>query len=204
MVDFVTTTRAVARRFLYLRMGAMLEPVPYAAQRGEEDHGERRLYVFGERHRRINPDLKSRGAAAKRMILDRSGTLKPSPSSGIFVMAGQSCPKDGVASARQCPAIHVFSCLPVAKTWMPGTRPGMTSFTIQNFCVPRWCGAHLCCGTLPGIHAGHLDAVVLLAMFTTCTRRLTSARGLAGSLSLLLPYPTVTRSEPAMPYLSTR
>jgi hypothetical protein len=26
----------------------------------------------------------------------------------LFVMAGQSRPKDGVASARLCPAIHVF------------------------------------------------------------------------------------------------
>jgi hypothetical protein len=33
-------------------------------------------------------------------------------------MAGLSRPKDGVASARLCPAIHVFLA---AKTWMPGT-----------------------------------------------------------------------------------
>jgi hypothetical protein len=38
-------------------------------------------------------------------------------------MAGHSSPKDGVASARLCPAIHVFAS---RKTWMPGTGPGMT------------------------------------------------------------------------------
>jgi hypothetical protein len=26
------------------------------------------------------------------------------------------------------PAIHVFSCCFEEKTWMPGTRPGMTGF----------------------------------------------------------------------------
>jgi hypothetical protein len=26
------------------------------------------------------------------------------------------------------PAIHVFSCSIAARTWMPGTRPGMTTF----------------------------------------------------------------------------
>jgi hypothetical protein len=39
-------------------------------------------------------------------------------------MAGHSCPKDGVASLAYDPAIHV---LLAAKTWMPGTRPGMTN-----------------------------------------------------------------------------
>ena len=43
-----------------------------------------------------------------------------------LVMAGHSRPKDGVASARLCPAIHALSCATV-KTWMPGTRPGMTN-----------------------------------------------------------------------------
>jgi hypothetical protein len=40
------------------------------------------------------------------------------------VMAGHSRPKDGVLSHAYVPAIHVF--LFVAKSWMPGTRPGMT------------------------------------------------------------------------------
>jgi hypothetical protein len=44
-------------------------------------------------------------------------------------MAGHSRPKDGVASLAYVPAIHVF---PAAKTWMPGTRPGMTSNHHQN------------------------------------------------------------------------
>ena len=38
-------------------------------------------------------------------------------------MAGHSRPKDGVLSHAYVPAIHVF--IPI-KTWMPGTRPGMT------------------------------------------------------------------------------
>jgi len=42
-------------------------------------------------------------------------------------MAGRSRLKDGVASARLCPAIHVFLAYFEARTWMPGTRPGMTS-----------------------------------------------------------------------------
>jgi hypothetical protein len=41
------------------------------------------------------------------------------------VMAGHSRSKNGVASLAYDPAIHAF--LPtVAKTWMPGTSPGMT------------------------------------------------------------------------------
>src|SRR5262245_39725309 len=40
-------------------------------------------------------------------------------------MAGHSRPKDGVASARLCPAIHVL-LLRRRRTWMPGTSPGMT------------------------------------------------------------------------------
>jgi len=38
-------------------------------------------------------------------------------------MAGHSRPKDGVASLAYVPAIHA---LHEAKTWMPGTGPGMT------------------------------------------------------------------------------
>src|SRR5258708_3976482 len=47
-----------------------------------------------------------------------------------LVMAGHSRPKDGVASARLRPAIHVFLAATLVKTWMPGTSPGMTSFAI--------------------------------------------------------------------------
>ena len=64
------------------------------------------------------------------------------PASAIqhSVMAGHSRPKDGVLSpayvpaihdfalvmAGLVPAIHVFSLWQGGKTWMPGTRPGMT------------------------------------------------------------------------------
>jgi hypothetical protein len=30
------------------------------------------------------------------------------------------------------PAIHVFICAATGKTWMPGTRPGMTEIPKQN------------------------------------------------------------------------
>jgi hypothetical protein len=40
------------------------------------------------------------------------------------VMAGHSRPMDGVLSLAYVPAIHVL--LSRRKTWMPGTRPGMT------------------------------------------------------------------------------
>src|SRR5260370_34026044 len=41
-------------------------------------------------------------------------------------MAGHSRSKNGVASLAYVPAIHVFGAAR-CKTWMPGTRPGMTS-----------------------------------------------------------------------------
>ncbi len=62
----------------------------------------------------------------KEMITRRRSEVSvatPFPS----VMAGHSRLKDGVASARLCPAIHVFACCCTVKTWMPGTRPGMTN-----------------------------------------------------------------------------
>jgi len=40
-------------------------------------------------------------------------------------MAGHSRSKNGVASARLCPGHPRLDLW--AKTWMPGTRPGMTS-----------------------------------------------------------------------------
>jgi hypothetical protein len=43
-----------------------------------------------------------------------------------FVMPGRSRPKDGVASARLCPGIHVFAELKQEKTWMAGASPVMT------------------------------------------------------------------------------
>jgi hypothetical protein len=39
-------------------------------------------------------------------------------------MAGHSRSKNGVAPLAYVPAIHVFVL--ALKTWMPGTRPGMT------------------------------------------------------------------------------
>jgi hypothetical protein len=42
----------------------MLEPVISGTQNGKERYSERRFEVFGEVHRRINPDLKSNEAGA--------------------------------------------------------------------------------------------------------------------------------------------
>jgi len=48
----------------------------------------------------------------------------------LFVMAGHSRPKDGVACARLCPAIHVFLAVTPVKTWMPGTSSAKTRFAL--------------------------------------------------------------------------
>src|SRR5712692_9899198 len=65
------------------------------------------------------------------------------------VRAGHSRPKDGVASARLSPAIHVFLAAPVFKTWMPGIAdkftqsaqgrllwPGMTTLVASGLMQP--------------------------------------------------------------------
>ena len=39
------------------------------------------------------------------------------------------------------PAIHVFPATTVVKSWMPGTSPGMTSFSMApdpKGCILRW------------------------------------------------------------------
>ena len=54
-----------------------------------------------------------------KMCRDRGGWLFYSSWPGIAV-------KDGVASARLCPAIHVLGYRAPVKAWMPGTRPSMT------------------------------------------------------------------------------
>ena len=36
------------------------------------------------------------------------------------------------------PAIHVFACCDAVKTWMPGTSPDMTSFTMMR--IFYWLG----------------------------------------------------------------
>jgi hypothetical protein len=46
------------------------------------------------------------------------------------VMAGHSRPKDGVASARLRPAIHVFFRALLQKVWMLGTSRGMTNSNV--------------------------------------------------------------------------
>src|SRR5882672_4624239 len=53
-------------------------------------------------------------------------------------MAGHSRPKDGVASARLCPGHPRLSCCKTVKTWMPGTRPGMTTFGIKRYFIDRF------------------------------------------------------------------
>src|SRR3979490_1277849 len=46
-------------------------------------------------------------------------------------MAGHSRSKNGVASLSYVPAIHAFALADAVKTWMPGTRPGMTERGVQ-------------------------------------------------------------------------
>src|SRR3977135_4677274 len=46
-------------------------------------------------------------------------------------MAGHSRSKTGVASLAFVPAIHAFDLGDAVKTWMPGTRPGMTEHVVQ-------------------------------------------------------------------------
>jgi hypothetical protein len=47
-------------------------------------------------------------------------------------MAGLSRPKDGVLSHAYVPAIHDFDLCKAAKTWMPGTGPGMTCWDEES------------------------------------------------------------------------
>src|SRR5580693_9473101 len=52
----------------------------------------------------------------------RTGSMPTFP----LVMAGHSRSKNGVASARLCPGHPRLASRRESKTWMPGTRPGMT------------------------------------------------------------------------------
>ena len=59
--------------------------------------------------------------------------------------------------------------------------------TSKTNCVPLAAG-RVALQNLTQLHyVAYFAAVFLFAMLTTCTRRFTSASGLAGSLSLLLP-----------------
>ena len=42
------------------------------------------------------------------------------------------CLTPSFVMAGLVPAIHVFFCRDSAKTWMPGTRPGMTTFVLAT------------------------------------------------------------------------
>ena len=59
LMDLVDDDQRLARRLLLLGARAVLEPVIADGQSNNERHSERRLEVFGEFHRRINPDWKS-------------------------------------------------------------------------------------------------------------------------------------------------
>ena len=50
----------------------------------------------------------------------------------MVVMAGHSRPKDGVAFAGLCPAIHAFASAQLGNAWMPGSSPGMTESNFQE------------------------------------------------------------------------
>src|ERR1700676_2873146 len=53
----------------------------------------------------------------------------------LVMAGGHSRQKEGVASARLCPAIHVLLCCGTRKRWMPSTRPSMTATNA----FPRFC-----------------------------------------------------------------
>src|ERR1700704_1357782 len=59
----------LARRFLFFRVGAVLEPVIADAEHSKESHSKRRFEIFGEVHRRINPDCKSKEAGGIRWCI---------------------------------------------------------------------------------------------------------------------------------------
>ncbi len=151
----------VGRGFLFLRTRAVLEPVIAGPQHHGDDHSDRRLEVFGEFHRRINPDLS--GETGEHFY-------------SVFQRCGYRPHRESRQINTEPRPIAIGTEAPAGKRYDNATN----------------------------LRQAYLDAVVLFAMLTTCTRRFASAIGWPGSLSLLLPYPTVTRSEPAMPYLSIR
>jgi hypothetical protein len=79
------------------------------------------LHVKGVFFPRISPERLRATRPAFQVLSSKPKLIR------VFVMAGHSRPKDGVASARLCPAIHVFLAAAPVKTWMPGTSPGMTN-----------------------------------------------------------------------------
>jgi len=77
-------------------------------------------------------------AMLKTWMRGSSPRMTVEDSASQIVMAGHSRPKDGVLSHTYVPAIHAFSCCNAAKTWMPGTGPGMTN---ERQCIPTsWPG----------------------------------------------------------------
>ena len=56
LVDFATMTSALLGVSFSSACGAVLEPVIAAPKNRDGDHRQRRLEIFGEHHRRINPD----------------------------------------------------------------------------------------------------------------------------------------------------
>ena len=68
------------------------------------------------------------GTGGKRGFRGRFRLTPPSR----CVMAGLSRSENGVASLAYVPAIHVFNFSTRRKTWMPGTRPGMTAYTSRH------------------------------------------------------------------------
>src|SRR6202035_1219373 len=95
--------------------------------------GDRQEHRKSHPHRRppLHHRARTRGMERELGGVDRGARSAASVSWGVkatyLVMAGHSRPKDGVASARLCPAIHGFLASRLAKTWMPGSSPGMTS-----------------------------------------------------------------------------
>ncbi len=80
----------------------------------------------------------------------------------LLVMAGHSRPKDGVASARLCPAIHVLLSNAL-NAWMPGSGPGMTNVGVgANFL--SYFSPTLNGGSLPGGTVSSAIASIIATM----------------------------------------
>ncbi len=72
----------------------------------------------------LDPAIHTKGQRALRFIMD--ARVKPAHDEVCF-LRGRA--KTLLRHGRACPGIHAFTGGSTVNTWMPGTRPGMTSMT---------------------------------------------------------------------------
>src|ERR1700676_4044731 len=104
-------------------MGGDRPPRPYGRP-AHADSDDQKVHRLRATARRCLVSAQGRHGPLGRQAR-RSDVLERFPDewTHMFVMPGHSRPKDGVASARLCPGIHVFTA---AKTWMGRGRPATT------------------------------------------------------------------------------